>query len=93
LLERVLEKSQISNLAKILPVGAELLQADRQTHMTKLIVPFCNFGNAPNKIIAHLAYIPKDQNPNASPETGYNDGHLYSSASVLPGKYCRSSWT
>jgi len=29
--ERVLETSQISNLSKILPVRAELLQADRQT--------------------------------------------------------------
>jgi len=36
---------------KILPVGAELVHADgwtdRQTDMTKLIVAFCNFANAP----------------------------------------------
>jgi len=32
---------------KIRPVGAELFQADRQTDMTKLTVPFRNFANAP----------------------------------------------
>jgi len=36
---------------KIRPVGAELLQADRQTDgrtdMTKLLVAFRNFANAP----------------------------------------------
>jgi hypothetical protein len=38
---------------KIRPVGAELFhadgQADGQTDMTKLIVAFRNFANAPNK--------------------------------------------
>jgi hypothetical protein len=29
------------------PVGAELFRADRRTDMTKLIVAFCNFANAP----------------------------------------------
>jgi hypothetical protein len=33
---------------KIRPVGAELLHADGQTDMTKLIVAFRNFANAPN---------------------------------------------
>jgi len=51
-----LEKnSQISNLVKIRPMGAELFHADRrrkgrtkgQTDMTKLIVAFRNFTNAP----------------------------------------------
>jgi len=33
---------------KILPVGAELfLRADRRSEMTKLIVAFHNFANAP----------------------------------------------
>jgi len=32
---------------KIRPVGAELLHADRQTYMTKLMVAFCNFVNQP----------------------------------------------
>jgi hypothetical protein len=38
---------------KILPVGAELFFADGQTDMTKLMVAFCNFANAPknNKYI------------------------------------------
>jgi hypothetical protein len=38
---------QISNFMKIRPVGEELFHADRQTDMTKLIVPFRNFANAP----------------------------------------------
>jgi hypothetical protein len=32
---------------KIRPVGAEFLQADRRTDMTKLIVSLRNFANAP----------------------------------------------
>jgi hypothetical protein len=32
---------------KIRPVGAELFHADRETDMTKLIVAFRNFANAP----------------------------------------------
>jgi hypothetical protein len=36
-----------SNFMKIHPVGAYLFHADRQTDMTKLIVPVCNFANAP----------------------------------------------
>jgi hypothetical protein len=34
---------------KILPVGADVPcgQTDRQIHMTKLIVAFCSFENAP----------------------------------------------
>jgi hypothetical protein len=32
---------------KIRPVGAELFHADRRTDMTKLIVAFRNFANAP----------------------------------------------
>jgi hypothetical protein len=34
---------------KIHPMGAELFQADGRTDMTKLIVAFRNFVNAPNK--------------------------------------------
>jgi hypothetical protein len=36
-----------SNIMKIHPIGAELLNADGQTDMTKLIVAFRNFVNAP----------------------------------------------
>jgi hypothetical protein len=40
-----------SNLLKIHPVGAQLFDADRetegQTDMTKLIIAFRNFANAP----------------------------------------------
>jgi len=34
---------------KIRPVGAELFHADGQTDMTKLIVAFRGFSNAPKK--------------------------------------------
>jgi hypothetical protein len=37
----------MSNLIKIRPVGAELFRADGWTDMTKLIVTFHNFPNAP----------------------------------------------
>ena len=43
------KKFQIPNLTKICPVRAELYHADRRTGMTKLIVAFRNFANAPNK--------------------------------------------
>jgi hypothetical protein len=43
--------TQISNFMKIPPVGGELYAADgrieRRTNMTKLIVAFLNFANAP----------------------------------------------
>jgi len=34
---------------KIRPMGAEMFHADGRTYMTKLIVDFRNFENAPNK--------------------------------------------
>ena len=37
----------LSNFMKIRPVGVELLETDGQTDMTKLIVAFRNFANAP----------------------------------------------
>ena len=43
---------QLSNFMKIRPVGGELFHADGQTDMTKLIVAFRNFANAPK--IEHL---------------------------------------
>jgi hypothetical protein len=50
---------------KILPVGTELLHADRgtvgrtdrQTDMTKTIVAFCNFANAPENLHAYTSII------------------------------------
>jgi len=35
---------------KICPVGAELFHADQRTDMTKLIVAFRKFANAPKKV-------------------------------------------
>ena len=48
-LDRVFKNTQISNFMKILPIGAQLLHADRRTDMTKLIVAFCSFVNIHNK--------------------------------------------
>jgi hypothetical protein len=39
----------MSSFIKIRPVGVELFHADGQTYMTKLIVAFRNFVNAPKK--------------------------------------------
>jgi hypothetical protein len=46
-INRVLKSTQIPNFTKIPPVGGELLHADGQTDMTKLIVAFRNFREAP----------------------------------------------
>jgi hypothetical protein len=37
---------------KMRPVGAELLRADRQTDVTKLIVAFRNFANAFKNVLS-----------------------------------------
>jgi hypothetical protein len=41
------KKNKISNFMKICPMAAKLLHADEQTDMTKLIITFGNFANAP----------------------------------------------
>ena len=41
------KNTQVSNLMKIRPVGAELFHADGRTDITKLIVASRNFANAP----------------------------------------------
>jgi len=41
--------TEVSYLMKILPVGAELIHADRQTEMTRLTVAFRTFKSGPNK--------------------------------------------
>jgi hypothetical protein len=46
-LDRFSKKNQISNFTKIRPVEAELFHADGRTDMTKLIVAFPYFANAP----------------------------------------------
>jgi hypothetical protein len=46
ILDGVLKNTQIANCVKILPVGADLFRADRETDMTKLKVAFRNFANA-----------------------------------------------
>jgi len=51
--QQIFRNTKISSSMKIHPVGAMLLHAggwaDRQAHMTKLIVAFHNFANAPKK--------------------------------------------
>jgi hypothetical protein len=44
---------------KINPVGAELFQAERRTDMTKLIVAFRKFANAPKKKANYFSYTSK----------------------------------
>jgi len=46
-LSRQIFDKNTSNFMKIRPVGAELFHADRRTDMTKLIIAFRNFANAP----------------------------------------------
>ena len=50
------KNTEISNLIKIRPVGAELFHADGQTDMTKLTVAFGNFANASKTVFLELAY-------------------------------------
>jgi hypothetical protein len=42
---------------KIRAVGAELFHADGQTGMTKLVVAFRNFSNAPKKSIHDFSIV------------------------------------
>jgi len=52
-LDRLSKHTQVPNFVKIRPVEAELFHADgrtdRRTDMTKLIIAFRNFANAPIK--------------------------------------------
>jgi hypothetical protein len=49
-LDKFSKNTHILNFMKIRPVGAELLNADGQTDITKLIVAFRNFANVPKKV-------------------------------------------
>jgi hypothetical protein len=56
--QQIFENTKVSNLIKIRPVGAELLHADGRTDMTKLIVAFRNFANAPkNSTINNILFL------------------------------------
>jgi hypothetical protein len=46
--------TEISNFMKLCPVGAELFRADWQTILTKLIVAFRKFANAPTHIYDNI---------------------------------------
>ena len=48
--------NQISDVIKILPVGAELFHADGRTDMTKLIVAVRNYANEPKNHISRLGH-------------------------------------
>ena len=52
LLERFSNNNYISHFKKIRPVGAEFFHADRRTDMTKLMVTFRKFTNAPKNLSA-----------------------------------------
>jgi len=47
------KNTQISNFMKIRPVGAEVFHADGQTDVTKLLIAFSNFANAPKHWICY----------------------------------------
>jgi hypothetical protein len=49
-LDRGLKSTQILNFMNIRSVGAEMFHANRTTDMTKIIVAFRNFANAPNNV-------------------------------------------
>ena len=55
ILYRFSKKTQISNFMKIRPLEAELFHADKRTggraNMTKKLVAFSNFTNAPKNVI------------------------------------------
>jgi hypothetical protein len=50
-LDRFSKKFYVLNFIKIRPVEVELVHADGQTDMTKLIVAFRNFVNAPKNYL------------------------------------------
>jgi len=51
---------------KIRSVRTELLHANGRTDMTKLIVTFRNFVNAPNKILGNVCFIRQRQTDNCT---------------------------
>jgi hypothetical protein len=57
---QIFENPRISNLMKIGPVGAELFRADGRTDMTKLIVAFGNFANAPKSATPRMNHLKID---------------------------------
>jgi hypothetical protein len=48
-LDRLSKNTQISYFTKILSVGTEIFQTNRQVEMAKLIVGFRKFANTPKK--------------------------------------------
>jgi hypothetical protein len=58
--DRFSKNTHISNFMKIRPVGAELFDEDRRTHMTKLTAAFCNFAKAPKISAPTLSGLTKD---------------------------------
>jgi hypothetical protein len=51
------KNTQISNLMQIRSMGAVLFHAEGQTDLTKPIVTFSNFANAPKKTGASLKIV------------------------------------
>jgi hypothetical protein len=58
-LDKFSKKAQVSHFIKIRVMGAELFHADELSDMTKLIVAFRNFANAPKQLSAVYYYVAK----------------------------------
>ena len=52
-IDRFSNNIQATNIMKILPVGVELLHAERRTDMKQVNVPFRNFTKAPKKLFLY----------------------------------------
>jgi len=73
-LDRFLKNTKISINTKIRPVGTELFRAedgrtDGQSDMTKLIVGFHNFANAPKSLLYSKDYYTTKLEPSLIPTT------------------------
>ena len=72
------KNTHISNFKKICPMGVKLFHADGRTDMTKLIVAFRNFADAPKNTRPLKYTSPSKQSPAATTDL-YSDGPRFKS--------------
>ena len=56
---QIFENTQISNFMKICSVGAEMFHEDGRADITKLIIAFRNFANAPKNLSNNTQNCPQ----------------------------------